>query len=710
MSVAEIQVAYGREWWPSLTRLDPGALGRVADAMRLFEKDPANRGLNLEMLQGDRRLHSIRASQSIRILLAKEGNTYVFLEAGQHDDVYQRASRMRFVANPTTGFVGLVAFAATEADERTEPERPRIIDYARGVLDHWSDAELREVGFDDRQIELLRGCGDEDGLCLLDMPGDRIEQAIDLLELTPEQWRTPSLDPEAEAEERVRAAITASPESFSPLFSAAEAVAIATAPIEDWMVFLHPDQRQAAIRHHAGPARVRGSAGTGKTVVGIHRAAHLARTLAEDEGPILFTTFIKSLPPVFESLFHRLPGVPDQRVEFINLDRLAHRICAEAGDRPTINPRDVDAAFATAFKQVVTPGSPLAGFTREYLRAEVTSVIKGRGLRSIDEYLGIERTGRRTRFTEPQRRQAWHLREAWDQQMAARRVIDFPDVVLRARDHARRRPQPTYRAAIIDEAQDLTLVGLQLIRALVNGPDGLDRPNALLILGDGAQRIYSGGFTLRQAGVDVRGRTTVLRTNYRNTRQIIGAAMAVAGGQVVDDLGDESRRGDADANAVREGIPPVLKTCSSATEELEFITRQIAELVATGAISPGDIAVAAATNHEVDDVATALRAAGHATQDLRDYQGVPTPAVKVGTHHRIKGLEFKVVFLPFLGIGQFPRARQPGQDDNEYQEQRDLAVSQLFVAMTRARDGLFLTCTGDPSSVLEPGLEVLELL
>ncbi|MGE0309648.1 MAG: 3'-5' exonuclease, partial [Acidimicrobiia bacterium] len=480
----------------------------------------------------------------------------------------------------------------------------------------------------------------------------------------------------------------------------------------DWMVFLHPDQRQAATPRHSGPARARGSAGTGKTVVALHRAAELARRFDEEgeQGQILFTTFIKNLPPVFESLFQRLPAVPADRVEFINVDKLAFRICSDAGDRPTIDPRMVEAAYASAFKTVVKPGSPLDGFSREYLRAEITAVIKGRGLKTIDDYLGVERTGRKTRFTEAQRRQAWQLRTDWDSQMAARNTIDFADIVVRARDHARRLTAPRYRAAIIDEAQDLTLVGLQLIRALVNGPQGGDRPDGLFIVGDGAQRIYAGGFTLRQAGVDVRGRTTVLKINYRNTRQIITAAMAVAGNLMVDDLGDKERRGDASTGTQRDGIKPVLKGCDSHDDELAFVIRQIQDLTTDDNVSLGDLAIAVATNDEAKRVREALDREGIANQALESYDGRPNNAVKVGTHFRIKGLEFKVVYLPFLGAADFPRAQRPGQDGVEYAEQRDLAISQLFVAMTRARDGLFLTFTGHPSDVLGPGIDAFEVI
>ncbi len=714
------EIGYGKDWWASLSRLDGAAARQVNDAMSIFCTDPSRPGLNLELLKGDRRLHTIRASQSIRILLAREGAVSVFLEAGQHDDIYDRASRMRFVANPATGFVGLIPIDVPADDPSATQRRPvehagTSFDAARdmaGILDHWGSAELAEAGFTVQEIELLRACVAEEQLCLVDLPDDRIELAIDLLELTPEQWRTPPLDPNAEAEERIRSALLASPEAFTRLFSPAEAAAIATAPIEDWMVFLHPDQRAAVDRRHAGPARVRGSAGTGKTVVGLHRAAALARRFAAegDDGKVLFTTYIKTLPPVFESLFARLPAAPTERVEFINIDKLAFRICRESGDRPDLDARMIDAAFAAAHRTVVADGSPLAELSRGYLKTEITKVIKGRGLRSVDDYLAIERTGRRTRFTEPLRRQAWLLKEEWDRQMAARKTIDFADVILRARDHARRMPSPIYRAAIIDEAQDLTLVGLQLIRALVNGADGTDRPDGLMVVGDGAQRIYAGGFTLRQAGIDVRGRTTVLRVNYRNTKQIIDAAMAVAGDQVVDDLGDQQRRGDAETGAGREGFKPVLKCCTSHEEELAFVVSEIQQLVSLDTIGVGDIAVAVTTNDQAKKVRETLSAAGIATQALESYDGHPTDAVKVGTHHRIKGLEFKAVLLPLLGAVDFPRPRASGQGDVEYAEATELAMSCLFVAMTRPRDGLFISCTGDPSAVLEPALASFELL
>ena len=723
-----IEIAFDPQFLPSLDRLDPGDSQRVLKTISRYQQEPEAPGLNLEQLKrgrGRRRLWSIRASQELRVLLAREGATSVLLRAGHHDAIYDLAQRVAFAA-PLVGRPGLIPLRpnALDLDGSVLAPAParaaRTADTEPSFFDHWSDRELADAGFDADAIRRLRRATQD---TLLDVWPELIEDEalFDKIcacsEQSPEAWVNRRLIDDEETEHRrFRDAIVerGAMAGLSSLLGPDEFERLLAAPIEEWMIFLHPDQRTLVGRRFAGPARVSGSAGTGKTVVALHRAAALAKRFrnsprpAGSPPPVLFTTFIKNLPPVFENLYRRLPTAVEGTVEFINVDRLAARFCREAEARPALNLDAVDAAFDDALAAVIRLGTPLhrAGLTRGYLRDEVTAVLKGRGIDTLNEYQNVERTGRRTRFTAAMREQTWALREAWDERLAERGVEDFPDVVRRARDLARDRSEPRYRAAIVDESQDLTLVGLQFIRALVNGagPEGRD---ALLLVGDHAQKIYPGGFTLVQAGVDIRGRSAVLRVNYRNTRPIIDAAMACAGSeQIDDDEGMGRARADAAHEALRGGPRPVLVRVGDAAAQVAFVVDEVRRLTSAGNVAEGDIGVFAPDRYRAQQALKGLREADLRCQSLNQFDGRPNDAIKVDTFHRAKGLEFKAVFL--LGTAAFPRPRTAQQTDAEYDEQRAMQVSQLFVAMTRARDRLFVLCKHHPSEVVSRALAYFE--
>ena len=658
----------------------------------------------------------------MRVLLAREGPTSVLLRAGHHDVIYDLADRVAFAA-PLAGRPGLIPLRPDALDLDGSalapvPARPAgAADTEPSILEHWSDRELADAGFDADAVRRLRRATED---TLLEVWPELIEdealfeKICDCSEQSPEAWANRRLIDDEESEHRrFRDAIVerGARAGLSSLLGADELERLLSAPIEEWMIFLHPDQRALVQRRFAGPARVSGSAGTGKTVVGLHRAAALAKRTssgAAGSPPVLFTTFIRNLPPVFENLYRRLPTAAEGAVEFINVDRLAARICSEAGARPALNPDAVKAAFEDAWAAVVRPGTLLhrAGLTRGYLRDEVTAVLKGRGIDSLEEYQAVERTGRRTAFMAAMREQAWALREAWDERLAERGVEDFPDVVRRARDLACERSEPCYQAAIVDESQDLTLVGLHFIQALVNGP-GPDRQDGLFLVGDHAQKIYPGGFTLVQAGVDVRGRSAVLRVNYRNTEPIVDAAMACAGAERVDDdEGGAGPRGAAAHDALRGGPRPVLVRAADAAAQVAFVVDEVGRLTSDGNVGAGDIGVFAPDRNRAQNALKGLRAAALRCQSLSQFDGRPNDAIKVDTFHRAKGLEFKVVFL--LGTAAFPRPPGAKQTDAEYAEQRAMQISQLFVAMTRARDRLFVLCKDRPSDVLAGALAHFE--
>jgi hypothetical protein len=714
------EIALTRSYYDSLEDLPAEDRRRCGRAIHEFVRDPSHPGLGFGKIQGitGGRLCKIRAALDVRIILAREGNIYFPVLAGARAQIYERARRGRFVIDRVGEVIRFVEPrrpAEERVDDREDPWTGRSIadEIPAGLLTIWSDAELREAGLDGAEIEIIRSLESaEDLLELLGMGWDEesVQLVLDLMEVTPEEWRSPDLLGDA-AEVRLRRALSefGALHGISKLFTPEELERIAANPIEDWMIFLHPAQRSATTRRYEGPARIRGSAGTGKTVVGLHWAAERARR-SRDEGeglPVLFTTYVKTLPPVFENLYLRMPDAIPGAVEFINVDKLAYRICTEAGERPSMDPNAVREASKDAFRQVVVPGTPLGddGTSRSYLEAEVRSVIKGRGLESIEEYLGIHRTGRGTRFDGSRRRQAWEYMEAWNARMAASRIGDFPDTISLAVELAKARTKPTYRSAVIDEAQDLSLMGLQLVRALVNAPDDVDRSDGLLIVGDGAQRIYPGAFTLRQAGVEVRGRTTVLRRNYRNTAEILNAAMAVAGRGSVVDMDDEAdaephRRDEEVGDAGRFGPRPLLVDCGTDDRETEFLVERIRGIVASGMMGLGGIGIFVPINSMVRSTLKRLGEHDISATGLKDYHGVPTPEVKVGTYARAKGLEFKVVFLPRVKAGVVPRAQTARQSDDEYADQRELAINEFFVAMTRARDQLIVSFGDEPSEVL----------
>lgn len=687
-------------------RLSPEECRQVGRAIDRFCHNPRHPSLHLELICRSKLAnnYTIRANDEVRILVIGRGNTYVIYEAGRHDFITDKARSFRFGLNPVAGQISLIRIAGGSA--AAEPESPPATAAEpppeKSLLSHWTDAELIEAGMSPAAVPSLRQLFHEDDLWRAQIADHEKELAIDLMWQTPEQWRQPVLVDQGGSQERQFSEILEKHGAvwgLSRWFSPSELARLAEAPIEEWMIFLHPTQQAVVDRRYEGPARVRGAAGTGKTVVALHRAAALARRFAEagEKRPILFTTYIRSLPEVLEELYLRLPGTEHGQVRFINIDRLAMDVCKQAGIRLAPSPAKVTEAFEAAYRRVLTPSVALArsGLSAAYLREEIVTVIRSRGLTDVWQYLSAERNGRRTRLTEGMRLQVWELHQAWSREQARLRAVDFTDVVNRALEVARGLTEPVFAAAIVDEAQDLTLNGLQLIRTLVNGP-GTDRPDGLLLVGDGAQRIYPGGYTLAQAGISMRGRTAVLGVNYRNTQEILDAAMAAAGDEPVEDLEEELRRAEGAAETRRSGQVPRLHIDPDRRRQAETVVGVVKRLIEVEGVAAGDIAVLVSSRSRVEAQLASLAEAEVPALDLHSYRGVPSPEVKVGTYHRAKGLEFKVVLLPGLEAATFNHRSGPDLDEAEQEELRQRNVAALFVAMTRARDELHLFSAGPP--------------
>lgn len=451
------------------------------------------------------------------------------------------------------------------------------------------------------------------------------------------------------------------------------------APIEEWMAFLHPDQAKLVRRSFSGPSRIRGPAGCGKTVVGLHRAAYLARA---STGRVIVTTYVRTLPDVLATLMTRLAPEVADRVEFTGIHQFALRVLRERGHRVAVKLPEANQAFTRAWAQVGARG-PLAALDRntKYWHDELLHVIKGRGLTNFEQYADLARAGRRRRLSVDQRREVWRLYLQYQQNLRDAGVMDFEDVILRAEASLRERPLEGVSAVVIDEAQDLSCAMIRMLYALVG-----DRPDGLTLIGDGQQTIYPGGYTLSEAGLTVAGRGVVLSTNYRNTREIAAFAAKVVEGDEFVDIEGGALRGDAAVAIPRTGPAPQSAVFTSAAEHDAALVSHVRSLVISGD-SAGDIGVLCATNRDAEACAGALRRAGLETVVLTDYSGAVSDRVKVGTIKRAKGLEFKQVLVARVREALFSTIVPEGDGARE---RWDIEKRELYVGMTRARDGLWI--------------------
>ncbi|GAA0538694.1 DNA helicase [Saccharopolyspora subtropica] len=436
-------------------------------------------------------------------------------------------------------------------------------------------------------------------------------------------------------------------------------------PFRDWRIFLDDAQLGAVRRHYSGPARITGAAGTGKSVLALHRLAYLARRTT---GKLLFTTHVRTLPRIAEKQFWSLAPQLSRRVEFTHRHAWARDFLAERGRATEVDEQQVEDAFDAVWQDDGL-AAPLRSFrsARDYWKDEVDRVIKGRGIGSLETYRSVPRKGRGQQLPADLRARVWQFYCEYERQLSERDAFDHNDVLMRALKELERRPLPRpYTAVVVDEVQDLTLIGLRLVRAISG-----DGPNQLLLVGDGQQQVSAGGWRLSEAGISLRGRGELLRRNYRNRAAVVARAGQLAAINRFDDLDD------GPAVELRAAWP-VLR--GGEVVEWRGANQEEALVAALRDLDDGaDAAVLTHTRSAAEHWAGALRAAGFRVRPLDKWDGREPDHVHVGTVHRAKGTEFRSVFLPdepLLSGG--------------YREEREALNRQRLVAMTRARDHLWI--------------------
>ena len=688
------KMAMSTDFLQSFAQLPAQQQRGVQTMTRQFERHSKASGLNYERIRNakDPAMRSLRIDQDYRAIVLKpaSGDIHLLLWADKHDAAYRWATRHVCRINAETG-----ALQVYEPQEVSAPDDAAPAD-SEGPFAALKVRELERLGVPREMAPEVRALAGEKALenirsrlpaeayeaLFLYLAGDSYEALVQQREALAEPVDTGDFDSALGRDE--------SRSRFVVIDDDLELQAMFNAPLETWRVFLHPSQRRLVERHWNGPVRVLGGAGTGKTVVAMHRARWLARNLPGN-GRILFTTFTRNLAADIEHNLRKICSPEEmQRIETTNLDRWVQRLLHGRRYRFRLAlERDQDAWQAAMRK---APGE--FAFPDRFYAEEWDQVVQAHGVTTRDEYLQVPRTGRGIALTRSRRAHLWPVFEEYRAQLAERGVMEMADCYRAAAALlAENRRGADYASVVVDEAQDLTAPAWRLLRSIA--PEGADD---LFIVGDAHQRIYERHrVVLGSHGIHIRGRGRKLRLNYRTTEETHRWAAEVLTGRMIDDLDggpdDQSR-----IYSAAHGPDPEVKQFASREEQAAWIVAYLAALTDDG--EPlRSVCIVARTGQERDALRRAVDAAGVETEVLeRNTPDESTTGVRLATMHRVKGLEFDRVIVASANADQLPlAAAMAGAEVSARGMVETTERSLLYVAATRAKKQLTVTSFGQPS-------------
>lgn len=671
----------------SLARLTGEEQKAVKTTAFDLQVDPVNPGMRFHRLDQakDKNFWSVRVNKDLRLIVHRTKASLLLCYVGHHDDAYRWAEQRRLERHPTTGAAQLVEVV----------ERVREIEVPRYVPGEPEPPAPKPPLFPSVPEEELLGYGvppewvsevceaTEDSLFEVaeHLPAEAAEALLELAtggSPAPAVQAPPEADPFIHPDAQRRFRIL---ENVEELERALEY------PWDKWTVFLHPAQRELVERDYGGPARVAGSAGTGKTVVALHRAAYLARS--NPDARVLLATFSEPLARSLEVLLRRLlrsePRLAE-RTEVWSTHGIARRLFEANFCRARLASEDEVRRRLQAAAQEVEGHR----FTSSFLWTEWSSVVDAWQIESWEEYRTVPRLGRKTRLGEAQRETLWRLFARVREELAAANLLTMAGLLGRLEAHLRSVEHPPFDFAVVDEAQDLGVAELRFLAALAG-----ERPNGLFFAGDLGQRIFQTPFSWLSLGVDVRGRSYPLRINYRTSHQIRAQADRLLPPEVADVDGIVEKRGGT--LSAFNGPPPEIRVLGSEDEEVTRVAAWLEERGAEG-VPPEEIGVFVRSEAELPRARAALEAAGVGGGD-----GSGSGSVTLTTMHLAKGLEFRAVAVMSCDDEVIPlRSRiETVADEAELEETYDTERHLLYVACTRVREHLLVTG-------VDPGSEFLE--
>ncbi|MCA3150231.1 MAG: UvrD-helicase domain-containing protein [Rhodocyclaceae bacterium] len=664
----------------SLARLTAQEQKAVKTTAFDLQMDASAPGLSFHKLDRavDKNFWSVRVNADIRLIVHRGDASLLLAYVDHHDKAYRWAERRKIERHPTTGAMQLVEVRERVEDLVVRPKPPSAAPEPKlfaglrkleimsfGVPEEWVN-DVREVT-ESSLFDLLPHLPQEAQEALLRLAVG--EKPVVAEPAPAEAIADPFAHPDAQRR-------------FRMLQDGDELRRALDFPWDRWAVFLHPAQRALVERRFAGPARVTGSAGTGKTIVALHRAVHLARR--HPKARVLLTTFSKPLAKALAARLTSLVGNEPAiaaRVDVQAITGVAYELYGKAFGQPNI----ASAAVVHGLLRKAAAQAEGAKFSAHFLFNEWTEVVDAQQLASWEGYRDALRLGRKTRLGEKQRQVLWSIFEVVGAGLRAQKLVTWAHIFGRLAEQAAAAKSLSYDFVVVDEAQDLSMPEARFLAAMAGG-----KPDGLFFAGDLGQRIFQQPFSWKALGIDVRGRSQSLMINYRTSHQIRTQADRLLPGVVSDVDGEqENRRGTV---SLFDGPAPVIRLFKNVAAEGAAVGAWIADRMREG-YAPHEIGVLVRSAAQAARARGAAKAAGAKAVEFDEKVEVTLGAVSISQMHLAKGLEFRAVAVMACDDEVLPLQErvEAVTDEADLMEVYETERHLLYVACTRARDSLWVS-------------------
>ena len=696
-----MKVAISSDFFTALSKLPKNQLNKTIKLVEKFKNNPRSPGLNYEKLHFADNMHSIRVDGGYRcIVMSPEKNdVYILLWVDNHDAAYDWAKKHKCLVNVQTGSLEIIqtTHATEEIAVETKPHQETF-------FSKFKDKDLLKLGINEEILPYVKTIHTEEDLdnfrqyiseevfeaLFYLLSGDSLEEVYNYLYA--------DNDTVIESDDFTKALENdSSKRSFYVVEEDdTELMNMLNAPLEKWRVFLHPTQRKLVEKSYNGPVRVLGGAGTGKTVVAMHRAKQLATQMnLFDNQKILFTTYTKNLAiDIYENLKKICDEETLSRIEVKNLDQWVYEFLNKHGYKNEIVYENKTAAL---WERAVAGKDNTLGLDDGFFKEEWERVIQKHAINTLNDYIKVSRAGRGTRLSRAQRKLIWEVFEQYRLLLSAKDYKEPSDAmrdvrVLLKNDNG----QGTHYAHIVvDEAQDLNDEAFRLLRDIV--PEGKDD---MFIVGDAHQRIYGHKVVLGQCEIKIIGRSKKLKLNYRTTDEIRKWAVALLNGEVVDDM-DDGVDSNKDYKSLYHGPKPLIKHFENYEDEVKFIESYIKDLKKEDEACR--ICIVARTQKIIDGYNNDLKNKNIPTVKIsrNTKDDISNTGIRLATMHRVKGLDFDHVIIASMNKGIVPLVVGEISEEKQIEvEKLTKEKSLVFVAATRAKKSLLVCSFGEISELL----------